>query len=107
MDVQIYAAVASVHIVREVGHRGGVVQGRVKGGSVVWSAAVDLDAAELLVPKGFTSRSVGIEVKTLNLGFQVADGTFDVAKTQRHMHVEFVATTTPKSTTKTGTMVIS
>ena len=90
MDVQICAAVASVFIVREVGHRGGMVQGRVKGGSVVWTAAVDLDAAKLLVPKGFTSRSVGIEVETLNLGFQVADGTFDVAKTQRHMHIEFV-----------------
>ena len=57
-----------------------MVQRSVKGGTVVWSAAVDLDATELLVPKGFTSRAVAIEVETLNLGFQVADGTFDVAK---------------------------
>ena len=89
MHLEICAAVAAIHVAGQVGHGGGVVEGGVERGSVGGGAALDFDAAELVVPARLVLSQVGVESKLGRLRLQIGHGPFDVAEAQGHVHVQF------------------
>ena len=88
MHLEVRAAVAAVDVAGQVGHGRGVVQGGVERGPFRRGAALDLNAAELVIPARLVGGQVGVKPKIGSLCLQIGEGPFDVAEAQSHMHVQ-------------------